>query len=84
MYQETHTRSVVKALTWRILGTVTTTALVYLFTRRFSLSLAVGGLEFVSKIGLYWFHERVWDRLHFGRRLVEPVQSSSASGSASA
>lgn len=73
MYQETQTRSVVKALTWRILGTVATTALVFIFTRKFSLSLAVGGLEFVSKIGLYWFHERAWDRLRFGRQQVEPV-----------
>ena len=32
-----------------------------------------GWLEFVSKIGLYWFHERVWDRLRFGRQQVEPV-----------
>jgi len=73
MYQETQTRSVAKALTWRILGTVATTALVFMFTRRFSLSLAVGGLEFLSKIGLYWFHERAWDRLRFGRQQVEPV-----------
>ena len=73
MYQETQTRSVVKALTWRILGTVATTMLVYFFTRRFTLSLAVGGFEFVSKIGLYWFHERVWDRLHFGKQQVAPV-----------
>ena len=73
MYQETQTRSVVKALTWRILGTVATTLLVFFFTRRFTLSLAVGGFEFVSKIGLYWFHERVWDRLHFGKQQVEPV-----------
>lgn len=73
MYQETQTRSVAKALTWRILGTVATTALVFVFTRQFTLSLAVGGLEFVSKIALYWFHERAWDRLRFGRQQVEPV-----------
>lgn len=73
MYRETQTRSVVKALTWRILGTVATTTLVFLFTRRFALSLAVGGFEFVSKIGLYWFHERVWDRLAFGRQPVAPM-----------
>lgn len=73
MYQESQTRSVVKALTWRVLGTVATTLLVFFFTRRFTLSLAVGGFEFISKIGLYWFHERVWDRLHFGKQQVEPV-----------
>lgn len=73
MYQESQTRSVVKALTWRILGTVATTMLVFVFTRRFTLSLAVGGFEFISKIGLYWFHERVWDRLRFGKQQVAPV-----------
>ena len=73
MYQETHTRSVVKVLTWRILGTVATTMLVFFFTRRFTLSLAVGGFEFISKIGLDWFHERVWDRLHFGKQQVAPA-----------
>ena len=73
MYQETPARSVVKALTWRILGTVSTTVLVFIFTRRFSISLAIGGLEFLSKIGLYWLHERAWDRLRFGRQQVDPV-----------
>ncbi len=73
MYQEMQTRSLAKVLSWRIVGTVATIVLVFIFTRRFSLSLAVGGLEFVSKIVLYWFHERVWDRLRFGRQQLQPV-----------
>jgi adenylylsulfate kinase len=73
MFHETHARSVAKALSWRVMGTIATAALVYLFTRRLVLSLAVGGLEFVSKIGLFWFHERVWDRLRFGRKQIEPA-----------
>ena len=80
MFRESHSRSIAKAVSWRVLGTLATTALVYIFTRRLVLSLAVGTLEFVSKIGLFWFHERVWDRLRFGRRQVEPVRSSSAGG----
>ena len=73
MYQETQARSVAKAVTWRVLGTLSTTALVFIFTRRFTLSLAVGGLEFASKIALYWFHERAWDRSRFGRQQIQPV-----------
>jgi adenylylsulfate kinase len=73
MYHETHARSVVKAVSWRVSGTLATTALVFLFTRQVTLSLAVGGLEFLSKIGIYWAHERVWNRLRFGRREVQPV-----------
>jgi adenylylsulfate kinase len=71
MFRESHTRSVAKALSWRFFGTIATTLLVLLFTRRLVLSLAVGGVEFVSKIGLFWLHERVWDRLSFGRRRLE-------------
>ena len=73
MYTESHTRSIVKAVTWRVLGTVTTSALVFLLTRRLVLSLAVGGFEFVSKIGLFWLHERAWDRIRIGRRPVPPA-----------
>jgi len=73
MYRETHARSVLKALSWRVLGTVATTLLVFGFTRRLSLSLSVGGVEFVSKIALYWLHERAWDRLRLGIQEVPPA-----------
>ncbi len=68
MAHETHLRSVLKALSWRIMGTVATTLLVFLFTRRLTVSLAVGALEFSSKILLFWFHERVWNALSIGRK----------------
>src|SRR5262245_59670473 len=73
MYRETHTRSVVKAVSWRIMGTMAKTLLVFVFTRRMVLSLAVGAFEFVSKIGLYWLHERIWDRLRYGKEEIRPV-----------
>lgn len=72
MYRETHTRSIAKALSWRIVGTLATSALVFVVTRRLALSLAVGGIEFVSKIGLFWLHERFWDRLRFGKEEIPP------------
>lgn len=73
MFHETHARSVAKALSWRVMGSLATAALVFVFTRRLTLSLAVGGVEFVSKIALFWLHERVWDRVRYGKRQVEPV-----------
>ena len=72
MFRETHGRSLAKALSWRILGTLATAALVFLFTRKLVLSLTVGGVEFVTKIGLFWLHERVWDRLQYGKQVREP------------
>ncbi len=73
MFRETHARSVMKAVSWRVGGTVATTLIVFVFTRKFALSLVVGGAEFVSKIGMFWLHERAWDRLRFGREEVRPV-----------
>lgn len=73
MFRETHARSVVKAVSWRLVGTAVTTVLVLIVTHRLILSIAVGGIEFVSKVVLFWFHERVWDRLSFGRREVQPA-----------
>ena len=73
MFRETHARSAMKAVSWRFMGTLATAALVFIFTRRLVLSLAVGGVEFVSKIGLFWLHERAWDRLRFGKEEIKPV-----------
>jgi adenylylsulfate kinase len=73
MFRETPARSLGKAVSWRLLGTIVTAAVVFLFTRRLVLSLAVGSVEFVSKIALFWAHERLWDRLHWGRRRVAPA-----------
>ena len=73
MFRESHSRSVLKAVSWRVMGTVATTGLVFIFTRRLVLSLAVGAVEFVSKIGLFWFHERLWDRFSWGKKRVEPA-----------
>lgn len=73
MFRETHARSVAKAISWRVLGTVATSLLVFLFTRQLVLSLAVGAIEFIAKIALFWLHERAWDRFRFGKRQVEPA-----------
>src|SRR5574341_2586454 len=73
MFRETHARSVMKAVSWRVMGTMATSLLVFVFTRKLVLSLAVGGFEFVSKIGLFWLHERVWDRLRYGKEEIRPV-----------
>ncbi|MGH7629598.1 MAG: adenylyl-sulfate kinase, partial [Gemmatimonadales bacterium] len=73
MFREGHIRSIAKALSWRIMGSVATALVIFIVTRRLVLSLAVGAIEFISKIGLFWLHERLWDRLRFGREQIRPV-----------
>lgn len=72
MFSESHSRSIAKAITWRVLGSIATTLIVFVFTRRLIASLAVGGVEFLSKIGLFWLHERTWDRIPLGRHTEPP------------
>ncbi|MBS7632822.1 DUF2061 domain-containing protein [Candidatus Bathyarchaeota archaeon] len=65
---EKHVRSLAKAISWRIVATLTTTLLVFVATGNLIISLGVGFWEFVLKIAVYYLHERVWNLLDFGRR----------------
>jgi len=57
-----------KAISWRIIATLTTVLLVFVFTRNFVISFGVGFLEFFSKILVYYLHERVWNLIQYGRK----------------
>jgi len=77
MFRETHARSVFKALSWRVLASLITAGLVFAFTRQLAVSAAIGGVEFMAKLFVYWLHERAWDRIAFGRVPVTPDRPSS-------
>ncbi|MGA9387277.1 MAG: DUF2061 domain-containing protein [Candidatus Bathyarchaeia archaeon] len=64
---ETHVRSIVKAISWRIVATLTTMLLVFMFTGNLIVSGGVGLTELLSKILIYYVHERIWNVLDFGR-----------------
>ncbi|MGA3213292.1 MAG: DUF2061 domain-containing protein [Terriglobales bacterium] len=65
--KERHGRSIAKALSWRISGTAITSALVFAFTGKWKLSLDIGILEFCTKSFAYYFHERVWSYVSWGK-----------------
>jgi uncharacterized membrane protein len=67
MVKEKHKRSITKALTWRVTGTLDTFILSYLITRQLKFAVAISATELVTKIILYYFHERVWDKVKWGR-----------------
>jgi len=64
---ETHVRSVMKAISWRIVATLTTILLVWIFTGNIVISGSVGFLELILKTLIYYLHERLWNLLNFGR-----------------
>ncbi|MEM2912203.1 MAG: DUF2061 domain-containing protein [Candidatus Bathyarchaeia archaeon] len=65
---ENHVRSFVKAISWRIVATLTTMLLVFAFTQSVMVSGRVGIAELVVKILVYYLHERVWNMVDFGRQ----------------
>ena len=72
MYKETNTRSIFKGISWRVVATATTIAIVYFFFGRLDLAIAAGLIESVLKIALYWAHERIWHKLRWGKKRIEP------------
>ena len=66
-YADSHVRSIVKALSWRITALIVTSVLVLVITGSMEFAAAVGAADAVIKIGLYYLHERVWNRSRFGR-----------------
>jgi uncharacterized membrane protein len=64
---ENHYRSLIKAVSWRVTGTVDTIIVSYLVTGKIKLALSIGFVELFTKIGLYYLHERVWNRISLGR-----------------
>jgi len=73
MYKDTNARSIVKTISWRILATVTTVTLVYIFIGDVSIALSVGGIEVFLKMLIYFLHERAWDKIKFGKREIKPA-----------
>ena len=69
---ESHSRSIAKAISYRILGSASTAIIFYLLTGKGTLSLGAGLLDMVVKIGVYFLHERLWDRINFGRSTKAP------------
>ncbi len=65
---ETHKRSILKAVSWRLFATTVTALVVYLFTREVTLSIGIGLADAGIKMLTYYGHERLWDRISFGRR----------------
>ena len=72
MFKESHLRSAIKAISWRFWATLTTVVLVYVFTGTIKIALAIGGVEVVLKMVIYFVHERTWDKIRYGRKEITP------------
>ena len=60
------TRSILKTISWRIVGTLDTMALGWIITGDPLLGVKIGGLELITKFVLYYIHERIWLKSKYG------------------
>jgi uncharacterized membrane protein len=51
-------RSVVKAISWRTVGTIDTMVVSYFITGNLVMAASIGSIEVITKMALYYFHER--------------------------
>jgi len=57
---ESHTRSFLKAFSWRIIATLSTVTIAYIITGKTDTAISIGGIEFFAKFIIYYLHERLW------------------------
>lgn len=60
-------RSIVKSISWRIVGTLDTVLISWFVTGDTKMALSIGSVELVTKMVLYFFHERAWSKIKWGR-----------------
>ena len=65
---ETQTRSLAKAVSWRVTGTIDTFVISAIVTGKLTLAGSIAATELFTKILLYYFHERAWTAIPWGHR----------------
>lgn len=64
---ESHARTIMKALSWRVVATVVTFTVAWMVTGELTFAAEIGLADTMIKLGAYYLHERAWMRVSFGR-----------------
>ncbi len=65
--KERRYRTLLKTISWRATGTLDTFLISYLITGKVGLAASISGVEVFTKMFLYYFHERIWNRVKYGK-----------------
>lgn len=60
-------RSIAKTISWRVIGTIDTVIISWLITGALTMAFSIGAVELFSKMVLYFFHERFWNTIKWGK-----------------
>lgn len=64
---DSNLRSLLKTISWRVVGTIDTMIISYLITGNTTMAMSIGSVEVVSKMVLYFLHERAWSTVKLKR-----------------
>jgi uncharacterized membrane protein len=72
--EETKRRSLAKALTWRVLGSLDTITISFVLTGQIKTAITIGTIEIFTKLLIYFLHERAWNYVKWGKREFKQVE----------
>lgn len=68
IHHDVSLRSLFKAISWRVVGTLDTIIIAYFITGEVQQALSIGLIEWGTKMILYFFHERAWNQVQWGKK----------------
>ncbi|NOX29725.1 MAG: DUF2061 domain-containing protein [Actinobacteria bacterium] len=66
VHRDGHRRSATKTATWRVVSSLDTMLLGYIFTGNLATAISIGRFEVITNLVLYFLHERYWARVRWG------------------
>lgn len=70
-WSDKHYRSLMKSVSYRLTGTLCTTLISFAVTGQVKIAVSIGFIELFAKTGLYYVHERIWNRVSLGRTTIK-------------
>ncbi|MBH72036.1 MAG: hypothetical protein CFH28_00150 [Alphaproteobacteria bacterium MarineAlpha6_Bin6] len=67
MYAVSRKRSLIKSITWRVVASADTFLIAWFITGKISWASSIASLEIITKTFLYYFHERGWNYIFWGK-----------------
>ncbi len=67
-------RSIAKTISWRAVGTLDTILISWFVVDNVHFAVTIGGIELFTKMTLYFFHERAWNKINFGREKETTIE----------
>ena len=71
--KEKPNRSILKAISWRITGSLDTIIVSFFVTGSVKIAFSIGVVEVFTKMLLYYLHERAWNKIQFGREIEKDM-----------